>query len=96
MVRYEQETADAKKCARFYARSTICRASSTSPFSFTITMKGMIKKYKSDKKDKIKGNINHFRRSTVKEAPNEVLCRLARYITLKDTLPSLAKKFSEQ
>ena len=95
-MRYEQETGDAKKCARLYARSTICHGSSTSPFSFTITMKGMIKKYKSDKKDKIKRNIHCFRRSTGKEAPNEVLCRLAQYITLKDTLPSLATKFSEQ
>ena len=44
MVRYEQETADAEKYARYYARSTICRGLSTFPFSFTITMKGTIKK----------------------------------------------------
>ena len=44
MVRYEQETVDAEKYARCYARSTICRGLSTFPFSFTITMKGTIKK----------------------------------------------------
>ena len=49
-----------------------------------------------DKKDKIKRNANYCRQSSVKNAPNEVLCRFARYIALKDTLPSLATKFSEQ
>ena len=34
------------------ARSTISPSSSTFAFLFTITMKGTIKKYESDKKDK--------------------------------------------
>ena len=96
MVRCEQETTDAEEYAIYYARSTICRGSSTFPFPFIITMKGRIKKYERDKNNKYKRNVNYCRRSTVKEAPNEVLCRLARYIALKDTLPSLATKFSEQ
>ena len=95
-MRCEQETTDAQEYVIYYARSTICRGSSTFPFPFTITMKGTIKKYERDKKDKNKRNVSYCRRSTVKEAPNEVLCRLARYITLKDTLPSLATKFSDQ
>ena len=95
-MRCEQETIDAEEYVIYYARSLICRGSSTFPLPFTITMKGTIKKYERDKKELNKSNVNYCRRSTVKEAPNEVLCRLARYITLKDTLPSLATKFSEQ
>ena len=97
------------------------------PFSFTITMKGTIKK--EIRRIKLKKGMSTIfvglqeRRSTQrsslstcaiyyskrhatksrnevlrtgKEAPNEVLCRLARYIILKDTLPSLATKLSEQ
>ena len=94
MVRYEQETVDAEKYARCYARSTICRGLSTFPFSFTITMKGTIKK--GVRRIKSKGTSTSVVGLQERKAPNEVLCRLARYIALKDTLPSLATKFSEQ